>query len=226
VNLTATGAAGTGTIYIDSGARLLISSGVTVANNITFSGTAGTVAGNGTISSSVVANSGTILNPSASNGNGMGILTFSNSLEIDSGTAIHFNLYDANGAAGTGYSTISANSLSFAASPNTITFNLVSVDASGNNAPAINFSAGNSYSWTVLSSSTAISGYNPGMFHLDTSAFDNSIGTGLFSFDKVGNNIVLDFSPVPEPSTWALMGLGLVALIPVGLRLRRRQARA
>jgi hypothetical protein len=40
----------------------------------------------------------------------------------------------------------------------------------------------------------------------------NSLAGGSFLLTSSGNNIVLDFTPVPEPSTWALMAAGVAAL--------------
>jgi hypothetical protein len=43
-----------------------------------------------------------------------------------------------------------------------------------------------------------------------------------FSLNEIGNNLILDFTPVPEPSAWALLGLGVLALIPVIVRRWQR----
>ena len=138
---------------------------------------------------------------------------------------MRFELYDANGAAGTGYSEISANGgLSLTAGANTFTFNLVSVDASGNSAAALNFNPANPYSWMFAASSSAITGFNANEFNLITTGFSNSTAGGSFSFTESGNDLVLNFTPVPEPSTWALLGSGLLAVALLGLRRRPLRA--
>jgi len=43
---------------------------------------------------------------------------------------------------------------------------------------------------------------------------------GAFTVDKVGNTLVLNYSAIPEPSTYALLGIGAMALWV----LRRRRA--
>jgi len=212
------------TVSLTGGAGLNVEGGVTISNPLSFSGAANVLSGNGTIASAAVTvNSSVVLSPSASPGNGPGELSFTNSLTLASGGAIHFDLYDANGTAGTGYSEIAANGgLSLTASANTITFNLVSVDSSGNSAAAINFNPANSYSWMFATSSTAVTGFSAGDFHLVTTGFSNSTAGGSFSFTESGDNLFLNFTPVPEPSTWVLLGSGLLAVVPFALRRLRR----
>jgi len=140
--------------------------------------------------------------------------------------AIHFDIYDATGAAGTGFSLINASGgLDLTASNNTITFNIVSTNSTGGAANAINFNPATMYSWMFATSPTTITGFNPLQFNLITGGFTNSTGGGTFGISEIGDNLYLNFTPVPEPSTWALMGAGVMALIPFGLR-RRRLAKA
>jgi hypothetical protein len=101
----------------------------------------------------------------------------------------------------------------------------VSTNSDGGAAAAINFNPSNPYTWTFATSTNPIGGFMPSQFNLVTSGFLNSTAGGTFSFSEVGNNLDLNFTPVPEPSTWALMGAGVLALATFGVR-RRRQARA
>jgi len=213
-------------VNLTGGAGLNVMGGVSVTNPLTFSGTANVLSGNGTISTLVTADSSVIIAPSASPGGGPGNLTFGNVLQIHPGATIDFNLYNATGAAGTGFNLITANA-GFdltTATPGSITFNLSSINASGGSANAINFNAGNSYSWMFATTPTIIAGFNANDFNLVTSGFTNGTGGGAFSFSESGGDqMFLNFTPVPEPSTWALMAAGVLALVPLAV-LRRRAA--
>ena len=215
-------ALGLSSVTLTGGAALNVMNGVTISNPLSFSGSANVLAGNGTFASPVSVDSTIVLLPSASPGNGPGNLTFSSPLTLATGGAIHFSIYDVNGVAGTGYSLITAGGgLALTASPNSITFNLVSIDSSGNPASAINFNSSNSYSWMFATSSSAITGFNPNQFNLITTGFSNPTNGGTFSFSESGNGLYLNFTPVPEPSTWAMMATGLFAVVPFAIHRRR-----
>jgi fibronectin-binding autotransporter adhesin len=217
----ATGATGTNAIILDTATTLNVASAATVANALNFTGTGATLAGNGTISTLVNVNSGVILSPSASPGGGPGTLSFGNIVDFSPGGTFNFNVYDATGTAGVGYNSITAAAgLNFAsATAGSLTFNISSIDINGNAANALNFSAGNSYSWTFATTPTAIASFSTNQFVINRSGFLNSVG-GMFSISQVGNNLDLNFSPVPEPSTWALIGSGVIALGLFGVRRR------
>ena len=77
-----------------------------------------------------------------------------------------------------------------------------------------------SYSWTLLSAQS-ISGFSTSDFTIDdTTFFQNALGGGTFSISDVSNDLVLSFTPVPEPSTWLLMATGLCTLAAA---VRRRR---
>jgi fibronectin-binding autotransporter adhesin len=86
-----------------------------------------------------------------------------------------------------------------------------------------NFSSSGTYQWTLLSA-TSISGFNASDFTINTSSFSNGLGIGGFNLTSNGTDIFLNFTPVPEPSTWALLGTGVAAMALAALRRRRLRA--
>ncbi len=106
----------------------------------------------------------------------------------------------------------------------------VSLNSSGVNGILGGIEPDGSYSWTIASYS-GLSGVatalNPANIVLDLSAFQPAVG-GSFSlqFSNIGEaasgTLTLNFTAVPEPSTYALLVLGLGA---VGLAARRRARR-
>jgi hypothetical protein len=93
------------------------------------------------------------------------------------------------------------------------------------NGNATNFDNSLSYSWTLFDTSAAISGFSTDKFTLNlgafngTSGFSNALGGGTFSVGLADSNtnLVVNFTPVPEPRAALLGGLGLLML------LRRRR---
>ncbi len=99
-----------------------------------------------------------------------------------------------------------------------------SINPGGGNPGMASFNAAQAYSWTLLTAGTGITGFNPAYFTVDASGFQNSLAGGAFSVGEVGNTLTLDFTPVPEPSTWMLLLAGAAAACSV--LVRRRRARA
>lgn len=218
----AAGAFGSGGVTLNGGS-ISVGSGLTLTNSLTFSGSAIVLGGNGTIGSAITADSHVVISP----GNSPGNLTFSAGLTLASGGAISFQVYNANGPAGTGYDliTVSGGTLALTASANSITFNLVSIDGGNNSANAINFNPASSYSWTFATSANSlITGFNPNQFNL-VNGFTNNLAGGTFSFSESvdQHSLLLNFTPaaVPEPSTWALLVAGLGAVTVISRRRRR-----
>jgi len=150
----------------------------------------------------------------------VGSLLFSNAVTLGSGGVYILNVTDASGLAGVGYSSVTvAGALTVTATPGSpFAVNLVSLNPDGSAGPAT-FSAASTYSWTLLSAGSIV-GFAPADFSLNTSAFQNSTAGGVFSFSENGNAIDLNFTPVPEPSTWLLLTAGLGVLLFVGNRKR------
>ena len=73
------------------------------------------------------------------------------------------------------------------------------------------------YQWRIATASGGVLGFNANVFNINTSAFSdqNSIAGGTFSVSNVGNDIFLNYTAIPEPSTYAMLigGLGLLAFL-------------
>ena len=84
---------------------------------------------------------------------------------------------------------------------------------------AANFNSAQSAQWT-LATAGSITGFNASSFAFDTSAFANGLGGGSLNITDTGTSLVLNFTPVPEPSTWLLLAFGGMM---VGAAYRRRK---
>jgi len=122
-------------------------------------------------------------------------------------------------AAGTGWDEILVTGTLTITSTSGAPFALV-VFSPSNSQP---FDNTHSYSWTIASASGGITGFDPGAFTIDLSGFPNDLGGGGFFLTQGGNDLALNFSSVPEPSTYALMALGL-GVVAIGLRRKTRRA--
>lgn len=210
-------ALGSGAVVINNGASLGTAPGVVLSNTINFGAGGGTLSGNGTFATPITVGANVILAP----GDSPGTLTFSSGLTLASGGTLEFQVQSAAGPAGTGYDLVNISGALLNITATTTTgsqfkIKLTSLDFYGEPGDVYDFSAGMGYSWLVFESAAGITGFDPNKFEIDDDDFSNSGAADHFSL-SLGTNgpnqaIYLNFTPVPEPSTWALLGGGLAAL--------------
>jgi len=227
-----------GTLVISSGASISLSSSTVNGGVLSVDGTAGTVVisntgtlkGSGTVGA-VTVNSGGTLSP----GNSPGTLT-QGSTTFAGGGNYNWQIIDALGSAGTGYDTITLTAGSVlditATSGNPFKLNLWSLSSIGPdvNGNANYFNAGQNYSWTLVSTDQAITGFSTDKFSIYTTAnngaggFSNPLDGGSFAVALAdgGTDLVLNYTAVPEPKVWGLITFGLCFTL---FRFRARQRR-
>ncbi len=206
--LTLTGAqAYTGTTTVSAG-TLLVNGSIASGGSVVVSG--GTLGGTGTINSATTIQSGGTLAPGAS----PGVLTFSNGLTLNSGSATNFEIND--DTRGTTYDGINLSAglmtyggtlnLSFGQTfVNGTTLDLFQLSGSGSSGSFSSIAATGSYTGALTNSGGTWSYYDGSQYVI----FTQSTGD-------------LTFSAIPEPSTYAaLVGLGALGFV---MWRRRRSA--
>lgn len=102
-----------------------------------------------------------------------------------------------------------------------------SLDSADNVGMATGFQVGHTYDFNIFTANN-ITGFSTDKFKFDTTGFLTDAGSSAtFSISKVVDEggtqyLVLSFTPVPEPSTWALLGTGVLAVGVIGWRKRKR----
>ena len=97
-----------------------------------------------------------------------------------------------------------------AADPFRITIiSLTSANVPGN---VPGFAANSNYAFPILTASGGISGFDPTRFTLDATNFTDTVpGTGAFTLRQSGNQLVLNYTTIPEPGpTGLLISCGLL----------------
>ncbi len=166
------------------------------------------------------------VSPGSAAANGyLGTLSFSTGLTLGQGGSTTFDIMNATGTAGTDFDKMAVTgTLAVTATSGTpFTINVESINPGTGLPGSANFNLSSSYTWT-LATATSVSGFSATDFALNTSSFTNGLGGGSFSVSSDSTDIFLNFTPVPEPSTWALMGVGAAALAWAGWRRRLPKA--
>lgn len=207
-----------GTVTVNGG-TLNVASGVTLPNVVSFGGGGGTLTGNGTFGTAITIVAGTRLSP----GTPVGLLSFNSGLTLAPGATFNVEVQTAGGARGADFDSINVTGgLTFSATLGSpLTLNLSSLDATGVAGAVADFDPATNYAWLVAHSD-GVTGFDRANISLVSTNFTNSLGGGWFDVSMAGNDLFLSFTPVPEPSTYALLGLGLGAVLFPVLRRRKR----
>ena len=142
---------------------------------------------------------------------------------------LYFFINNATGTAGANWSLLNISGALNITASNSAQFGISinSVTAGNLAGSVVNFNPAQSYSWMIANTTGGITGFNSNAFLLTTASFGsnpgfaNSLGTGSFFVSQVGNNLFLNFTPVPEPSTWGLLLAGTALLATGALRRRK-----
>lgn len=197
-------------IYVDNGGRLQ---------------------GSGTVYNAVTLSSGTVLSPGVRGASQIGYLTFDD-LRLMGGAKLEVNIQNPNASDGVGWDTVAISEYSYtlhvdsSVTPGTpYTIKLITLDANGNPGTAVGF-LNQMYTWTIFDASQSSivfdsGSFNPAAFAIDSSGFSADVGPGNFAFVQNGDLLQLTFTPVPEPSAYALLGLGVLSL--AGLYRRKKR---
>ena len=163
-------------------------------------GTAGTLAGSGTVGSLAVNVGGTV-----SPGDGVGTLSTAQGVTWASGGSLNWQVADATGGAGTGWDLLTVggglNLTSTSAEPFAVNLWSLSAASPVTEGNAANFDSSQSYTWTIASTTSGITGFAADKFVVRTAAangtsgFSNPVGTGSFAVAQAGNDLQLVFTP-------------------------------
>lgn len=215
-----------------SGGTLAIQGGTNFYNAVTI--TSGRIAGFGNYTSDISIGAGALLSPGLAGHGLTGGLQFSH-LELNSGGVYEFHVQDPDPenyhardhVSVTDPSTLVINATSL----DPFTIKVISVGANGEEGMLSGIDPGfGLYSWTLFSfNSLSIPGnsnvFDASLFSLDLSAFtSDALYGGDFSLFEENNNLMLGFTPVPEPSTYAMMALGISVIGFMAWRRRRSQS--
>jgi T5SS/PEP-CTERM-associated repeat protein len=224
----------TGATTLNAGTMLVDGS----ANSSTFTvHSGGTLGGSGSVGG-IVLNLGSTVSP----GNSPGTFNVLSNAVWNPGANYNWQVFNASGTKGgtNGYDWMNVSGsldLSALSVGNEFNINLWSLSGitPDTNGSALFFTNTSNYTWTILTASNGIVGFNANKFVINTGVFNgtggfaNALGGGTFSLLQDGNDLNLRFTaaggePVPEPGTWA--AAALLAGGAAFVRWRRRQAQS
>jgi fibronectin-binding autotransporter adhesin len=224
-----------GTLVVTNTTGSALGTGAVTLNSTTPGtfGSGGALLGNGSFTGAFAVTGGSLVFPGTINSGAMTMLpgTLSvgaTTLAGGAGMVLDFN--NATGTAGTNWSLLSiSGALTITATSGSQFVLALNTTDPGTNGvgQASNFDPASSYSWEIVATTGGITGFSASAFTTNLSppqlpGFSNSTLGGTFSVSQVGNDLFLNFTPVPEPSTWALLLTGSVMM--AGGAWRRKRA--
>lgn len=207
------------TITVAGGAELNYNSSTARTGAIVLAGSAGqraVLSGDGQFNFALSLDS---VDDALSPGNSPGILSFGVSQSWDSFTYV-WEVNDFEGTtAGDSFDQITiAGGLALTGGTGAYVLDIVSLDALDVVGDVPNFSE-IARDWVVLSTSGGITGFDEAAWTLDSSSFTSDPAwAGSWSLAQVGDDLVLTYTPIPEPATT----VALIAAVALLVALRRR----
>lgn len=207
-----------GSVTLAAGATLLVHGSLNGTGALTFAG--GTLGGTGNVNRTFTLDTG-ILAP----GEGVGMLATLGETWAGGGK-FQLQISDVATGAGIGWDSVNiSGALNLtASSASKFVLQLQSLTAAGAAGLIGDFNSGTSYSWRFVSATSAITGFNPAAFSIDTSGFQNSLnGTFSVGLTSDGKGLQLNYLAVPEPSSVLLTLAGVACLSQRNRRGRPRK---
>ncbi|HEX8525183.1 MAG TPA: autotransporter-associated beta strand repeat-containing protein [Tepidisphaeraceae bacterium] len=199
-------------------------SGGQLINNGTITGditaqSGGTLRGGGTFNSSMAILGGGAFAP----GNSPGTATVGGNLTLGPGGVYKVEISDATGVAGQGWDTINIINEMLVTADAGAPF-VIDVASSGTQGLANNFDASQAYHWVIAHAGGGVVDYGSAKFEVVWRSFQNPTanpsGPGAFVLTQSGNDLVLNFDPVPEAGS----AVGMLLAGSIGLLRRRRRS--
>lgn len=181
-----------------------------------------TLSGTGSINAALTLNN---LGDTLSPGNSPGIMPFGTSQTWNSFTYVWETNNFIGTSAGTDFDQIAVTgSLNLTGGLGAYLLDITSLTA-GNAPGSVGGFDDITRTWTILTTTGGITGFDAANWTLSTANFTSSPATtGAWSLSQDGSNLVLSYVAVPEPSTIALAGIGVTAAAFSAARHRRRRS--
>jgi autotransporter-associated beta strand protein len=210
-------------IDVGGGARLAVNSSTVLALAPTLNGAGvssrAVLGGTGSLSAAITLdNVGDVLSP----GNSPGILTFDTNQSWGS-SSYDWELNDwVAQVAGTNIDQINVTgSLNLTGGSGSYILNVLSLTAGNVSGNVPNFAETNN-TWTILATTSGITGFNAANWTINTSGFTNpNTGTWGLSLANSNRDFVLTYTAVPEPGTIMLLVCGGLAFLAISRRWPR-----